>query len=185
MAAASLSTLLSRLNVKSRDGSDITFSSAEKTEALTTAFADPFVVTIVRDASLTTTTNTDNYAVPVTITTPLKVGLQITSYGKPDDVDGWATYGGRIYLDCLPPSSKTIVMIGSYKLTTSDSIPDDRQEYVLVLAKLELVKYLQQSLANTFLTNDMTMGDLVNLESVLTREAQAWRTKFANQPVEL
>jgi hypothetical protein len=185
MAAASLTTLLSRLNVKSRDGSDITFTPGEKTEALTTAFADPFVVSIIRDTSLTTTTNTDNYTVPSTITTPVKVGLQLSSYGKPSDVDGWAVYGTKIYFDDLPPSGKTIVVIGTYKLTTDDSIPDNRQEYVLILAKIELVKYLQQSLANTFLTNDMTMGDLVQLETVLSREAEAWRSKFTNQVIEL
>jgi hypothetical protein len=115
----------------------------------------------------------------------LKLGIQLKPYGKPDDIDAWSVYGGTVYLDALPPSGKTLVMIGSVKLTATDTIPDNLQEYVLVLAKLELVKYLQQSLANTFLTNDMTMGDLMQLETVLSREAEAWRSKFAQQVVEL
>lgn len=185
MAAASIATLLSRLNVKARDGSDLSFTSAEKTEALITAFADPFVVTIVRDTSLTTLVNTDHYTVPSSLTTLLKVGLQLNTYGKPNDTEGWNVYGGTLYFDDLPITGKTIVLVGTYKLTVTDNIPDDRQEYVLTLAKIELVKYLQQSLASTFLTNDMTMGDLVTLERNMMAEAQAWRTKFATQVVEL
>lgn len=185
MADATKSQLLTRLNVKSRDGGDITFTAQEKNEALTTAINDPWVVSVVRDTSLTTSSSTDNCAVPSTITTVLKAGVQYNTYGKPADIDGWAVYGGRIYFDDLLPSGKTLVLIGNYKLTQYDAIPDSRQEYVLVLAKLELVKYLQQSLANTFLTNDMTMDQLVTLENVLSREAENWRTKFANQVVEL
>lgn len=184
MADATLSQLKTRLNIKSRDGGNITFTDQEKTEALTTAFADPYVVQMSRDASTSTSANTDNYTVPDGMTL-LKLGIQLRPYGKPDDIDGWAVYDGIVYLDELPPSGKTLVMIGSIKLTTTDTVPDNRQEYVLVLAKLELVKYLQQSLANTFLTNDMTMGDLIQLESVLSREAEAWRSKFAMQVVEL
>ncbi len=182
---ASISALLTRLNVKARDGSDITFSAAEKTEALTTAFADAYVVDIVRDATLTTSSNVDHYTVPSALTTVMKVGLQLNTYGKPSDVDGWDVYGGVLYFDSLPLSGKTVVLVGTYKTTTSDNVSDDRVEYVLTLAKLELVKYLQSSLSQQFLTNDMTMGDLLQLEGNLAREAEAWRTKFSTQVIDL
>lgn len=181
---ATLSALATRLNIKARDGGDITFTPAEKTEALTTAFNDPYVVNIVRDATTTTAVNVSDYPIPATITKLLKVGQQISTYGKPANIEGWNEYGGRVYFDNLPTSGLPLVMIGSYKVTITDDIPDaNRQEYVLVLAKLELLKYLQQSLANTFLTNDMTMGDLLNLENVLMREAATWRSSFINSQV--
>lgn len=184
MPDATLSQLLTRLNIKARDGSNVTFTAQEKTDALTTAVADPYVIAIQRDASQTTTSTLDHYTVPDGMTL-IKLGIQINTYGRPTVIEGWDVFDQIVYLDDLPVSGKTLVMIGRTKLTIYDSIPDNRQEYVLVLAKLELVKYLQQSLANTFLTNDMTMGDLIQLESVLSREADSWRKTFQNQVIEL
>lgn len=185
MADATKSDLLTRLNIKARDGSDVTFTTQEKNDALTTAINDPYVTRITRDTSITTTTTGDSYPVPQDNMTVLKVGIQLNTYGKPSDIDSYSVYDDTIYLDDLPPSGKTLVVIGSLKLTEFDAIPDNRQEYVLTLAKLELCKLLQQSLANQFLTNDMSMAELISLEQNLGREAQAWRTKFATEIVEL
>lgn len=183
MAAVPIATLQTRLNIAARDGSDVTFTPAEKTEALTHAINDPYVIQIVRDNSLTTTANNDTYTIPATITKLLKVGIMFDTVGKPYNIEGWNEYGGNLYFDRLPSSGFSLVLIGSYKLTVADNIPDDRQEYVLILAKLQLIKYLMMSLATQFLTNDMSMGQLLQLEQDLMGEAETFRASFRNTQV--
>jgi hypothetical protein len=180
MADATLSTLLNTLNIGVRDGSNISFSAAEKTRALQKAVHDPFVTKKVRDTSVITTANTDSYALPFTGSL-LKLGLQVNTYGKPVTVDDWGVFDSVVYLPYVLPTGKKLVMIGSQKLSENDAIPDDRQEYVITLAKVELVRMLQANLATTFLTNDISLAELLRLESDLLQEAAMWRQTFRNE----
>jgi len=178
MADATRSQLLTELNIAARDGSNITFTAQEKTKALNRAIHDPYVVKLTRDTSITTD-GSDSYDLPFTGTI-LKLGIQMATTGKPANLEDWDVIDGTIYLPSVPPSGKTLVIIGTTKLDENDLIPDDRQEYVLVLAKIQLINYLTASLATTFLTNDMSMGELLRLKQDLQAEAATWRSSFRN-----
>lgn len=184
MADSTAAQLLTELNIQARDGSDITFSNQEKQRAVTKAIADRYVTKLTRDTSITTLALTDHYTVPTGMSV-LRAGLQMSTYGKSTPLEGWGVIGGVIYLSSLPPTGKTLVLTGKLKLADTDTIPDDRCQYVLTLAKMHLVDYLMASLGTTFLTNDMTMGDLLRLKGTLQQEAIDWRAQFHDYTVEL
>jgi hypothetical protein len=179
MADVTATTLLSTLNIAARDGSDISFTPQEKTRAITKAINDPFVTKLVRDNSVTTVANTDNYGLPFAGTL-LKLGLQTNTYGRPMNIDNWDVVDGTLYLPYVLPTGKQLIMIGLSKLASTDPIPDNMQEYVIILAKINLLKYLQMNLATTFLTNDISMAELLRLEADLSAEAAMWRATIRN-----
>lgn len=167
MAAQTFAELRDRLDTTLSDSTDRTFSSSEKDEFMTRAFNDPYVYKIVRDTSLTTISQQPSYTVPSAVDEVTDVQVDVLGDGFPSSLDR-STYqvvDGTLYLDAIQkyiPANKTIVLIGKQKLTTSDSIPDFLQEYVLTLAEIEAYSFMKNKYATRFLKNDVSMAELVN-----------------------
>lgn len=187
MAALSLSQMLDRLNTKLSDSTDKTFTSAEKTEFLTSAYNDASNFIIDRDNSLTTVSDRYNYTVPTGFTEPTDIFIDIDSdgIGKRIPRNMYDVINGVIYFNSnLDLSSGyTLILFGKNKLSTSDSIPDFLQDYVLALAQIEAYEFMKNKYSTRFLKNDVSMGELVTSLNQLEQKAQMLRKNLANRRV--
>ena len=164
MADASFAQLKAKLNVRTNDGNDVSFTSAEKDEFLNAAFQDPSVYIIDRDDTTTTSANAASYPVPDTLSKVTQISVDVNGDGftMPLDRSTWKQVNGNIYFSYVQkgiPANKTMVMWGISKLTTSDLIPDSLQEYILHLARVEAYQYILAKLTTRFMTNDITTAE--------------------------
>jgi hypothetical protein len=168
MATVTFAQLRTRLDTRLKDATDTSFTSSEKDEFMTTAFNDPYVARIKRDSSLTMPTTAVTYATaPAGYDYPAEIQVDANLDGVGWDIgkENWDAIDGRIYFtydvrDAY--SGNTLYLVGKVKYTTSDSIQDYMAEYVLELATVEAYEFMKSRLATRFLTNDMTMSDLIN-----------------------
>lgn len=183
--ATTLANLKSRLNVWLRDGSDRTWTSAEKDELLVAAIADPYAYKVVRDTSLSTITSTYSYTAPSGIESIYELGLDADGNGIFHALprDAYDLIGGTIYFtDTGLPSGKTIQIVGKSKLTTSTTdFPTNVQEYILHLACAEAFEMLKTSLTSRFLKNDITMSEIVQSIGTHRSRANELKQSIANQ----
>lgn len=166
MAALTFSQLRTRQNRRLKDPTDITFTSSEKDEFLTTAIADPYVFDIARDTSITTAASTPSYdlsGLDITEVTDIAIDTAGDGYPQPISREGYEIIDGTLYFEGSYrglAADKTLHITGKRKLTTSNSIPEFLQEYVLRLADINAYEELMASFVTRFLKNDVTMGDL-------------------------
>lgn len=165
---------LEQLNILIGDTDDFTFTTEEKTRALTKAWNDPYVVSTVWDNSLTYSTTSYQYARPATMTTVkgiyISASNSTSSFPEPVSDDLWSVVGSNIQF--APgagggiPNGYTIYIKGAYKLDpdvdTLDTVA--LQEYVLANAAFETLSMLTLKKANRFLKNDTTMGEAIALK---------------------
>ena len=187
MSTYAFATVLTDLNTTLGDSTDITFSSGEKTRALTRAWNDPYVVNPVWDTSLTYTQGTYQYTVPSTLTTLQDIYISPTgsSSPMPDPIDAglWEKVGSKLQFhsdaDRLIPTGYILYLKGNYKLTTSDNLPDEAMyEYVLSLAGVNTLSLLGHKKANLFLKNDTTMAELIGLRRELQNDVREGRQRL-------
>jgi len=185
MAAQTYAQLLTRLNTLLSDSTDKTFTSTEKGEFLTNAFNDPSVYSVQRDVSLTTVANQYNYTVPTGYSDITDIFIDIDADGIGTKVarNTYDIINGVIYFSNIRtlPASKTIILFGKKKLTTSDNIPDMLQEYVLVLAQIEAYRFMKNKYATRFLKNDVSMSELIASLTDLERKAESLRKNLLNR----
>lgn len=186
MAAQSYTQLRTRLDTNLADSEDKTFSSGEKDEFMNRAFNNAQVSTINRDTSLTSSSSVNAYAVPS--------GTQeITDIFIDDLGDGvgsaiarntYDVIDGYIYFRNIPlVDGKTIILFYKKKLTTSDSVPDSLQEYVLLLAELEAFGFMKNKYSTRFLKNDVSMGELISSMGELQQRTESIRKNLTNRRV--
>lgn len=180
MADISYSELRSKLDVRTNDGSNIAFTSAEKDEFMNAAFQDPSVYIIDTDSSTTTAANTASYPVPDAITKVTQISIDTNGDGFPMPIarDTWKQINGNIYFSYVQkgmPAAKTLTMTGLAKLTTADLIPDQLQEYILHLARVEAYQYILAKLTTRFMTNDITTSEC--LAAIARHQAAADRLR--------
>lgn len=182
-------TALTTLNTILGDSSDVTFTSAEKTRALTRAWNDQYVTTIVWDDSLTYTQGTYQYGLD-SMTTLKDIYLSTTGTSKPmpDPIEGslWEVVAGNIQFsskaDTLIPTGYILYLKGNYKLTVSDTLDDvNMQEYVLSLAGVNTLTLLGYKKANLFVKNDLTMSELIGLRRELMVDVKEGRTRLLKE----
>jgi hypothetical protein len=187
MAALSFENAQTELNTILGDSANVTFTTAEKTRALTRAWNDSSVVSDVWDSSLTFTTGTYRYAQPSNVSAIQDIYVSATGASSPfpDPIDSglWELVDGYIQFNSVAdraiPYGYTLYIKGHYKLTTDDDIEGvDLQEYVLALAGVETLKLLAYKKANLFTKNDVTMGELVTLRRELQQDVKELRTKL-------
>lgn len=161
------------------DSGNVTFTSGEKTRALTKAWRDSHVINEVWDTSLTYTQGTYQYTLPATLSSIRDIYISPTGssnpFPEPIDNDLWELYNGKIQFnqlaDSIIPSTYTLYIKGNYKLLTTDNITDENmQEYVLALAGVETLKLLAYKKANLFTKNDVTMSELIGLKRELQQD---------------
>lgn len=182
-------TALTELNTILGDAGDVTFTSAEKTRALTRAWNDQYVVTTVWDDSLIYTTGTYQYGVD-NMTTVKDVYLSTTGTSKPmpDPIDGglWEVIDGNIQFnskaDTIIPTGYILYLKGTLKLTTDDTLDNvNLQEYVLASAGVNTLTLLGFKKANLFVKNDLSMAELIGLRRELMVDVKEGRTRLLKE----
>lgn len=178
---------LTELDTILGDAADVTFTTGEKTRAMTKAWRDSYVVNEVWYTSLAYTAGTYRYALPATLTTIKDIYISPTGssspFPDPIDNDLWELYNGYIQFnwkaDGIIPTTYTLYLKGNYKLTTSDSISDASViEYVLALAGVETLKLLAHKKANLFTKNDVSMSELIGLKRELQQDVRDLRMRL-------
>lgn len=184
MTALTFATALTELNTIIGDTNDTTFTSSEKTRALTKAWNDSYVINEVFDSSLTYSTGTYQYPLPAALTTVKDIYISPTGSSNPfpDPLDNslWELVNDKIQFtglaDRVIPHGYTLYIKGNFKLTTTDSITHvNMQEYVLALAGVETLKMLTHKKANLFTKNDVTMSELIGLKRELQNDVVTLR----------
>lgn len=187
MAALSFAQMRTRQNRRLKDPTDITFTSSEKDEFLTTAIADPYVFDITRDTSITTAASTASYDLSgLDITEVTDIGIDMVGDGYPEPItrDGYDIIDGTLYFEGRyrgVPADKTLYITGKRKLTASNSIPEFLQEYVLRLADINAYEELIASFTTRFLKNDVTMSGLQSTIRGLQIRVSDLRKNLANR----
>lgn len=180
-------TALSTLDTILGDSSDTTFTSAEKTRALTKAWNDPYITTDGWDSSLSYTQGTYQYTLPATLSMVQDIYLSPTGntqpMPEPISSDLWELVNGNIQFnqraDLTIPSTYTLYLKGRLRISTSNSITDPTmQEYVLALAGYNTLALLTHKKANLFVKNDTTMGELIALRRELFADVQTLRAQL-------
>ncbi len=182
-----LTSALTTLNTILGDTGDVTFTSTEKTRALTKAWNDSYVFADMWDTSLVYTQGVYKYAAPATLTALRDIYISPSGstqpFPEPISSDLWELLAGNIQFsqraDRTIPNGYTLYLKGKYKLTTTDTIDDSMmQEYVLSLAGYNTLAMLGQKKANLFVKNDTTMGELIVLRRELLTEVKEMRARL-------
>lgn len=181
-------TALTTLNKRLDDADNFTFSNDEKTEALTEAFDDPYVMSEVYDTStITFTTGTQVYDVSSIVDTVLAVSYDSDGDGFYDDLPGDAfemVTETQIKLNTKVSGlkdGKVLAIKGLKKTTTDDNLPANLEDYVLKLGQLNCLYILMNKKVNRFLRNDTSMADIAAAIDRLEAKVREYRTRFRRQ----
>lgn len=182
-------TALAELNTTLGDSSDVTFTSAEKTRALTRAWNDQYVTTTIWDDTLTYSTGTYQYELDsMTTLKDIYLSTTGTSQPMPDPIDGglWELIDGNIQFnskaDRIIPDGYILYLKGTYKLTVDDTLDNvNLQEYVLASAGVNTLTLLGFKKANLFVKNDITMAELIGLRRELMVDVKEGRTRLLKE----
>jgi len=175
---------LDELNITLGDTGDVTFTSDEKTRALTKAWNDSYVTQVVWDSSITFETGTYQYAIPTGLTTvkDIYISASNSSSDAPEPIssDLWEVVGTNIQLSpkaAFIPNGYTMYLKGNYKLDPNSDTLDtvNLQEYVLANAGFQTLTLLGHKKINLFLKNDTTMSELIALRREFQRDVKEYR----------
>ena len=178
-----------QLNLLTSQTANFTFTDDEITQALTTAWNDPFVGNVVWDSSLSYVIGTWQYAIPSTLTQVREIYIQKTTDQYPQRIDPslYEIVNGNIqfveHVQKWIYDTYTLYLKGLYKLTTTDNLVTDNQvNYVLTNAAYILLRQLALKRTFVFLRNDTTMRDIVearnDMRSDVLRYKQALLREF-------
>ena len=153
---------------------NFTFTDDEITQAIQTAWNDPYVVNVVWDSSLSYTDGTWSYTVPSTMNVVRELYFLRDSNANPSPISAdtyevvsnniqfrnsirrWLTTGNTLYIK------------GLYKITGDDELETTNQiNYVINLAAEILLTNLILKRAFVFLKNDTNMADITRALQVV------------------
>lgn len=186
MADLTFKQLRTKLDTRLNDTSNTIWSSNFKDEFMYEALNDPYVYIIDRDKTTTTVLNQAEYAVPTPLTEVVEVSLDLAGNGYSTALDpsAYRLINGTIIFDpsyMNIPGGLTMIIAGKRHLDQTDIIPNFLVEYVLELSLISAWKWLANKLADNFLTNDMTMGDLLQKINSHERRAEELRRTLRNR----
>lgn len=176
------------LDIDLNDSDNFTFTPEEKQRALTQAWDDPYNVTQVWDETTTYDNSTYQYAKPSGITNIKSVYYKTTSEPFPVRIDSgsWETVGSNIYITpearYTIPQSATLIFRGTNPIATTADVADDKKEYVLKVARYNLLSMLGGKKVNKFLQNDTTTAEIMAMRQTLEREIAQMRKRFTQAP---
>lgn len=173
-------TGLSTLNIILGDTDNFTFTTEEKTRALTEAWRDRYVTTTASNTSNIFDSSIQDYTVTGI---PVPVDLDYSTagtWGLPLPSDAWHMSGNTLTINegfrYIIPQGATLRIRGRYKLTITDSITNEQmQEYVLTLAHLATLKLLGAKKTNRFIKNDTNMNEIIALRNSLALDVRNLR----------
>lgn len=176
------------LDIDLNDNDDFTFTPEEKQRALQQAWNDPFNVIPVWDETLTYDVNGYQYTKPTTVENVKSLYYKDTVEPFPVRMEAgtWEAVGTSLYITpearYTIPNGATLICKGVKQLTTDDEVADDRQEYVLKLARYNLLSMLGGKKVNKFLQNDTTTAEIMAMRQTLEKELAVMRRRFTQAP---
>lgn len=178
--------LLAELNIRIGDTDNFTFTSNEKTSALTEAFNDDYVVKDKWDTTLTFDTGTYQYAKPSDVDVVLDIYLRPdNSQDEPEKIDSslWEVIGSNIhfknYASNIIPDGYTLYLRAKTKYDSDDTIIETNlQEYILTLAQLRLYKIMLNKKSMRFLKNDTSVAEIVAIKRDLEQDVIRYRQRL-------
>lgn len=179
---------LVELNTLLNDGDNFTFTTDQKTQALTNAWNDSDVVRPVWDGSVIFSVNSYQYAIPASMTMVKDIYLERYTGAFPEPIGNelWEVVAGNIQFlhnaHLVIPDSYQLWIKGGYKLTTNDSLDTVAlQNYVVSKAAYLTLRQLAYMKGLRFLRNDTTMADIVNLRNQMREDMQMWRLQLQRE----
>lgn len=181
-------TGLTQLKLLTTQTANFTFTDGELTQALTTAWQDPFVGNIVWDSSLTYSIGTWQYPIPATLTTVRDIYIQKTTDQYPQKIDAslYEIVNGNIqfteHVQKWMYDNFTLFLKGLYKLTTSDSLTTDNLvNYTITNAAYILMRQLALKRTFVFLRNDTTMRDIIEARNDLRSDVLRYKQSLLRE----
>lgn len=177
-------TALQNLNIDLGDSDNFTFTPEEKTRALTQAWNDPYNVSVTWDESLSYSSSTYEYTIPASVEyfKGLYYKTSASNFPKPLDSDAYFVVGNKLYISAdyqyVIPQNATLCIKGVKQKITTDSLANDRTEYILKLARYNTLSMLGGKKANRFLQNDTSMAEIMNMRQTLERDINNMRRRF-------
>lgn len=174
-----------QLNNMLGDTSNFALSLAQKQQNLTTAFQDQYVVSEVWDNSITFSVTNYQYPVPTDMDVVIDIWLERAQdrFPEPISTSLWNQIAGNIQF--LPsaqwkiPDNYSLWVQGTHKNIVSDDITDvAAQNYILSLAGLLCLRNLAYTKLLSFLRNDTTVADIINLRKDMENEVAAYRAQL-------
>lgn len=176
---------LNQLNLMLGDVSNFALSIDEKTENLTVAMSDQYCLTEVWDNSLVYSVNTYQYAVPgdMDVVWDIYLSRDQDLFPEPISTDLWEQIAGNIQ---FTPSSQwkipdqyALWVKGGHHVTINDTVTDTTiQNYILSLAGWVCLRNLAYTKLLSFLRNDSTIPDIINLRKEMYADVQMYRTQL-------
>lgn len=176
------------LDIDLNDNDNFTFTPEEKQSALRQAWDDPYNVSSVWDETTTYSNTTYQYTKPVTIDYIKSIYYTTASEPFPVRLEtgSFDSVGDNIYITpearYTIPDGATVVIRGTKQLATTDDVADDKKEYVLKLARYNLLSMLGGKKVNKFLQNDTTTAEIMAMRQALERELAMMRKRFTQAP---
>jgi hypothetical protein len=178
------------LDIDLNDNDNFTFTVEEKQSALRQAWDDPFNVSAVWDESLLYDQSTYQYTIPATVEFIKAIYYKTSSEPFPVRLSSGACehVGSNIYFTpearYTVPQGATLVIRGAKQLTTADTVADNKKEYVLKVARYNLLSMLGGKKVNKFLQNDTTTAEIMAMRQALEKEIAQMRKRFTQAPEE-
>jgi hypothetical protein len=183
----SLSDLKTTLNIRIGDTDNFTFTDEEKTQALTEAFNDDYVLREVWDTSLTFDVSTYQYAKPdgVDVVVDIYIRSSNSTDTEPAKIDSklWEVVGANIQFknnaEQIVPDGYTLYIKGKTKYVASDSIAETNlQEYILNLSISNLYATFMHKKAFKFVKNDTSVSEIVATKREAERRVAEYRRRM-------
>lgn len=177
---------LNQLNLMLGDVNNFALTIDEKTQNLTNALKDQYVVKQVWDNSLVFSISQYQYPIPATVSVVDDIYLERTSDQFPDPIDAnlWEQIAGNIQFKTAAqwkiPDQYPIWMRGKYKFTVSDTINDEAlQNYILALAGWISLRNLAYTKLLSFVRNNSTINDMLNMRKEMKNDVMEYRAQLA------
>lgn len=177
---------LTQVNTLVNDPDNFTFTVAQKTAALTTAWLDPWAVNHVWDSTTTFVDGTWSYPVPTTISVVQDIYITRSSADFPEPLDTtlYEIVAGNIQFN---PHARTVLsggytlyVKGTYKIGTTDNLVGyAKQSYVINVAAQVLLRQISFMKVLRFLRNDTSLADIANLRHQVDIDVATFRQALA------
>lgn len=177
---------LLELNLMLSDVSNFALSNDEKTQNLTTAFKDQYAISEVWDStSMVFSIGVYQYPVPTDMDAVWDIYLERSQDLNPEPIstDLWEQVDGNIQFfpsaQWKIPDQFQLFVKGGHKNTITDTITDEAvQNYILSLAGWICLRNLAYTKLLSFLRNDSTIADIINLRKEMRADVQEYRNQL-------
>jgi hypothetical protein len=180
------SDFLNALNLMLGDTNNFALSVDEKTANLEAAYNDQYAITEVWDSSsVVFSVSSYQYPVPTTMTVVWEIYLERDSDLNPEPIatELWEQIAGQIQFTPRSqwriPDQSQLFIKGGYKVTINDTVSDvGLQNYILAVACWNCLRNLAFTKLLSFLRNDSTIPDILNLKKDARADMQEYRNQL-------